>query len=199
VVTAEDILLFWFGELGDDGRVDESHAGRFWTKDAAFDREVTSRFGATYDAIMRDERESWLESARGRLAYVIVLDQFARNMFRGSARSFQGDARALEAARVGVERGHDRELRGDERVFLYMPFMHSESLADQERCIELFRAFRDETSGKLRETLDNNLQFAIRHRDIIQQWGRFPHRNAVLGRASTPEELAFLQQPNSSF
>lgn len=198
-MTAEDILLFWFGQLGDDGRADEAHAARFWRKDAEFDEEIRRRFGATYDAVRRGEHDDFLESARGRLAYVIVLDQFARNMFRGSARSFEADAQALRAAREGVERGHDRQLRGEERVFLYMPFMHSESLADQERCIELFRAFRDESSGKLREALDNNVGFAIRHRDIIQQWGRFPHRNALLGRASTADELAFLQQPNSSF
>ena len=136
---------------------------------------------------------------RGRLAYVIVLDQLSRNMFRNSARAFEGDEQALEAAERGIELGHDRALRGDERVFLYMPFQHAESLAVQERGVALYRAFRDETHGALREHLTENVSFAERHRDIIAQWGRFPHRNAVLGRESSAEERDFLEQPGSSF
>lgn len=195
----DTILSFWFGSLDADGKADPTHAARWWRKDDAFDREIRERFEATWQTTVTGEHESWLATPEGRLAYVIVLDQFPRNMFRGSAQAFASDARALATARQGVELGHDRKLHGEQRAFLYMPFMHSEALADQERCVELFRAFRDESSGSLRDTLDYNLEFAERHRVIVAQWGHFPHRNALLGRASTPEELAFLNTEGSSF
>jgi uncharacterized protein (DUF924 family) len=130
---------------------------------------------------------------------VIVLDQFTRNAYRDSAQAFALDGLALTTAEEGITLGHDRLLQGHERMFLYMPFMHSEDLATQERGVALFRAFRDEASGALRKELDNNLRFAEQHRDIIASWGRFPHRNQVLGRLSTDEELEFLKQPGSSF
>lgn len=195
----EHILRFWFGDIDSDGRADPTHAARWWTKDAAFDAAVRERFLPTWQAAMRGELDGWLSTPRGRLAYVIVLDQLSRNMFRGAPESFAGDPRALAAAREGVELGHDRALVGEERVFLYMPFEHSERLEDQERCIALFKAFRDETEGPLKPVLEQNVGFAERHHEIIARWGRFPHRNAILGRSSTPEELSFLTQPNSSF
>lgn len=195
----DDIIDFWLGELDANGKASPQHTARWWQKDAQFDEEVRRRFEPTWHALMKGEHEAWLAEARPRLAYVLVLDQLSRNMFRGSAQAFAGDARALSAAKEGIARGHDRALIGVERVFLYMPFMHSEQLADQERCVQLFRAFHDETSGALREELANNLAFAERHRVIIARFGRFPHRNELLGRPSTAEELSFLEEPNSSF
>ena len=175
--TSEDVLAFWFAD-----------SGRWWKKDVAFDAEVRERFLALHEAIDRGEREDWLESPRGALAYVIVLDQFSRNMFRGTARSFASDARARAAALRAVEGGDDRTLSGDERMFVYMPFMHSEDLADQDRSCALFAACRPD-----------HLRYAELHRDVIRRFGRFPHRNVILGRASTPEERKFLEQPGSSF
>lgn len=175
--TAEDVLAFWFAD-----------PARWWKKDPAFDAEVSERFLALHEAIDRGEHADWLETPRGALAHVVVLDQFSRNMFRGTARSFASDARALAAARRGVDRGDDRALSDDERPFLYMPFMHSEDLADQDRSCALFAASRPDQA-----------RFAVMHRDIIRRFGRFPHRNALLGRASTPEEEEFLKQPGSSF
>jgi uncharacterized protein (DUF924 family) len=172
-----DVLTFWFAD-----------PDRWWKKDPAFDAEVRGRFLELHDAAMRDEREDWLETSRGTLAYVIVLDQFSRNIFRGSARTFEGDPRALAVARRVLDRGLDGGLSGDERMFLYMPFMHSEDIADQDRCVGLF------ASG-----LQQWLPYAEKHRDIIDRFGRFPHRNALLGRPSTSEELEFLKQPGSSF
>jgi uncharacterized protein (DUF924 family) len=195
----EQILRFWFGGIAPDGKADAAHAEHWWQKDDAFDATIRERFLPTWQAAMRGDLDAWLQDPRGRLAYVIVLDQFSRNMFRGTPEAFAGDPRALAAAREGIELGHDRALVGEERVFLYMPFEHSERIEDQERCIALFTAFRDETEGPLRAVLEANVGYAERHREIIARWGRFPHRNAILGRASTPEELTFLTQPNSSF
>jgi uncharacterized protein (DUF924 family) len=173
----DDVLSFWFAD-----------ASRWFKKDRAFDAEIRERFGALHEALERGEHEAWLDSPRGALAYVIVLDQFSRNMFRGTARSFASDARALKAACAALDRGFDRELSPPERGFLYMPLMHSEALADQERCVELFRPEGAE-----------RLRYAEMHRDIVRRFGRFPHRNEILGRPSTPEEIEFLKQPGSSF
>jgi uncharacterized protein (DUF924 family) len=174
--SIDEVLAFWFDD-----------PGRWWKKDPAFDAEVRDRFLELHAAVVRDEREDWLETSRGTLAYVIVLDQFSRNMFRDSARMFEGDPRALAAARRALDRGFDRGFSGDERMFLCMPFMHSEDIADQDRGVELFAS------------LQQWLPYAEQHRDLIRRFGRFPHRNALLGRPSTPEELEFLKQPGSSF
>lgn len=195
----DEILALWFGALDARGRADDAHASRWWTKDEAFDAELRERFGALHEAIVRGEREAWLETPRGRLAYVIVLDQLSRNMFRGTARMFAADARALEVAVEGIGRGEDRQLALAERAFLYMPLEHSEALADQERCVALFRAWRDEVPEADRAYVENLVDYAERHLVIVRRFGRFPHRNALLGRASTPEELAFLKEPGSSF
>jgi uncharacterized protein (DUF924 family) len=172
-----DVLTFWFAD-----------PDRWWKKDPAFDAEIRDRFLALHEAIERDERADWLETPRGTLAYVVVLDQFSRNMFRDSARMYESDARALAAARAALDRGMDRSLSREERMFLCMPFMHSELLADQDRCVELLASTRPEW-----------VRYAEMHRDIVRRFNRFPHRNALLGRPSTPEELEFLKQPGSSF
>jgi uncharacterized protein (DUF924 family) len=175
--SIDDVLTFWF-----------ANPGRWWKKDPAFDAEIRDRFLSLHDAVVRDEREDWLETSRGMLAYVIVLDQFSRNMFRGSARMFESDPRALAAARRALDRSFDRGLSGDERMFLYMPFMHSEDVADQDRCVALFAS-----------ALQQWLPYAEEHRNIVRRFGRFPHRNAIQGRPSTSEELEFLKQPGSLF
>lgn len=198
-MDAETVLSFWLGELDENGLCATEQTERWWAKDAAFDELVRERFGALIESIADGGQREWLDTPRGRLAYVVVLDQFTRNAFRGSARAFAQDGLALSTAEEGITVGHDRQLRGQERVFLYMPFMHSEDLSTQERGVALFRAFRDESHGPLRKELDNNLLFAERHRDVIANWGRFPHRNQILGRVSTEEEREFLKQPGSSF
>jgi uncharacterized protein (DUF924 family) len=171
IATPDDVLAFW-REAGPD---------RWFTKEAAFDESIRERFLATYEAAARGELAGWEASAEGSLALVIVLDQFPRNMFRGTARAFAADDRARWAANVALKRGYDLDVPEAERGFLFLPFMHSEDLADQNRCVELYRAAGDE-----------NLKYAEEHRDIIRRFGRFPHRNAVLARATTPEEQAFL-------
>jgi uncharacterized protein (DUF924 family) len=195
----EAVLSFWFGELDAQGFGDEVHSSRWWSKDPGFDQELRERFGALHAAIARGERDAWLASVPGRLAYIVVLDQFSRNMFRGTGDMFAQDARALRATLEGLDLGVDRPLRHAERQFFYMPLMHSEDLAIQERCVQVFTDWRDEATGEVRSSLEGTLDYAVRHRDIVQRFGRFPHRNALLGRPSTSEEVEFLKQPGSSF
>jgi uncharacterized protein (DUF924 family) len=173
VASPEEVLAFW-REAGPD---------RWFTSDEAFDNAIRERFLSTYETAARGELAGWEATAEGALALVIVLDQFPRNMFRGSARICQADALARAAANIALKRGYDLDVPEAERGFLFLPFMHSEDLVDQNRCVELYRAAGDE-----------NLKYALEHRDVIRRFGRFPHRNAILGRASTPDEQAFLDR-----
>ncbi|HEY3076007.1 MAG TPA: DUF924 family protein [Burkholderiales bacterium] len=184
---AGDVLAFWFGEGADHGRRHK----RWFEKQPAFDAEVAQRFLGLYEQLAAGRE--WLDSARERLARILVLDQFPRNMFRGTARAFAADALALETARLAVERGDDTLLLPVERLFLYLPFEHSEAPEDQERACAL-----TEPLASFPETEDAH-RYALAHRDIIRRFGRFPHRNSLLGRPSTPQELEFLKQPGSSF
>ncbi len=173
-ITPGEILSFWR----------EAGRERWYTRDAAFDAGVRGRFLPLWRKAAAGELSSWEASDDGALALVIVLDQFPRNMFRDDIRAYSSDALAREVARRAIDRGADRRVDPDLLEFLYMPFMHSEQLADQLRCVELFR------SGGSAE----NLKYAEDHADIIRRFGRFPHRNRVLGRVATPEEQAFLDQ-----
>jgi uncharacterized protein (DUF924 family) len=173
--------------------VDPAVARRWFEKNEAFDREIAERFGTLHEEIVKRQHEDWLADARGRLAYVIVLDQFSRNMFRGSPRAFASDDQALAAAEEGIARGHDKTLSPDERSFLYMPLMHSEDPARQERSVALFQALAAEaaTTGAERGAL--GLEYAEKHREVIARFGRFPQRNTPLGRTSTSDEWEYLK------
>jgi uncharacterized protein (DUF924 family) len=175
-----DVIRFWFEETPPEKR---------FKKDAAFDDEIRSRFAALYDRIAASPPHEETLTARLALATLIVLDQFSRNVFRGSPKAFAADTIALRIARAAVDSGLDRELDTAARLFIYLPFEHSENLADQNRSVELIADLGDAEWDR----------YAIAHREIIERFGRFPHRNEVLGRASTDEEVAFLKQPGSSF
>ncbi len=183
----DDVLAFWFGEGADYGKRHK----RWFVKDPAFDAEIARRFLDLHEDLAAGRR--WLDSSRACLARILVLDQFPRNMFRYTSRAFATDALALETARHAVDNGYDCELLPVERLFVYLPFEHSERLEDQERACELCKPL-----AAFPETNDA-LRYAIAHRDIVRRFGRFPHRNAVLGRDSTPAEVEFLRQPGSSF
>lgn len=198
-MSYQRVLDFWFGPLDEKGRASSDHSQMWWKRDDAFDAEIRRRFEDDHQAITSGQRQEWLSEPRGVLAYVIVLDQFSRNMFRGTPQSFAADPQALVAAQGAIDAGLDAELAFAERSFLYMPLMHSESLADQDRCVELFAALAREFDDDRKESANNQLDFARRHRDIIARFGRFPHRNQILGRESTAEEREFLTQPGSSF
>ncbi|TFH86410.1 DUF924 domain-containing protein [Billgrantia azerbaijanica] len=177
---ADAVLDFWFRELA---------PAQWFRKDPALDAAIAERFGALLDAAVRGELWTWRRSPPGRLAEVIVLDQFSRNTHRDTPRAFAADPIALVLAQEAVAQGLDQALPTRRRVFLYMPYMHSESLAIHDEALRLF-----DQPG-----LEENLRYERHHRDILVRFGRYPHRNAILGRESTPEELAFLEQPGSSF
>jgi uncharacterized protein (DUF924 family) len=177
---AQDILAFWFDEL--DNR-------RRFAKDAALDALIGQRFGATLVAATRGELWAWRGTAAGRLAEIIVLDQFSRNIHRDTPLAFAQDAQALALAQELVASGLDASLPEAQRAFAYMPYMHSESLLIHDEAVRLFS----------QPGLEGTLAFELRHRTIIERFGRYPHRNGILGRASTPEEEAFVQQPGSGF
>ena len=192
----DEILETWLGP----GEVpDRERQARWWTKDPVFDEHLRACFGALLERAAAGELDDWAETARGALALVILLDQLSRNVHRGTARAFAQDARAREIMRRALERGLDRELPPMHRVFLLMPLMHSEELEDQRESVARFEALAEGAEGELGEALRNNADFARRHLEIVERFGRYPHRNEVLGRASTPEEIAFLEEPGSSF
>ena len=176
----DEVLAFWFAELGPDDW--------FGGGDEVDDR-IRERFLALHEALGHDVPASWRATARGMLAAVIALDQFPRNLYRGDPRAFATDPMALALATEAIERGLDRTMTKDERQFLYLPFEHSEDPDVQARSVELFASLDDE----------DTLGYAVRHKEIVDRFGRFPHRNEALGRESTPEELAFLTEPDSSF
>jgi uncharacterized protein (DUF924 family) len=186
----EEVLEFWFGR---PGSAEYGHARNLWfRKDAAFDAEVLARFAVAIETALAGGFADW-SSPHGALARILLLDQFTRNAFRDTPRAFAGDARALEVASEAVARGDDAALAPLERWFVYMPFVHTEAPEMQERSLTLFRRLRDQTG------LADPLVWAEKHAAVIRLFGRFPHRNAILGRVSTPEETAFLAAPGSRF
>jgi uncharacterized protein (DUF924 family) len=196
---AEGVLAFWFGAEPDDPRTPERQAHLWWEKDPAQDQQIRDRFGALRLRAVAGELDGWLGTPRGRLALIVLVDQFSRNLFRGDPESFRHDALALRWTHDGLARGDGPQLRAVERLFLYLPLEHSETLVDQERAVSLVGALARQAPAPQRGSFEGYLRYAERHREIVARFGRFPHRNAVLGRPSTPEEIEFLRQPGSSF
>jgi uncharacterized protein (DUF924 family) len=189
---AQQVLDFWFGRPGDA----EYHRPReqWFRKDDAFDAQIRDRFGALIERALVGELQSWAAHPASAVAQILVLDQFTRNVYRGTARAFSGDVRALAAAQALVDSGADRAMPGVRRQFVYLPFEHSEELAMQDESMRLFTQLaRDEPS------LADLMTWADKHRVIVARFGRFPHRNAMLGRDSSTEEIEFLKQPGSGF
>ena len=184
---AREILDFWFGPPPHSPRAE------WFRKDAAFDATIVARFGEAIEAAIAGAHREWRADAHGALARILLLDQFTRNAFRGTARAFAGDCEALATAIDLVDRGLDRTLDRYERSFVYLPFEHSEDRAMQDRSIALFTALARDTGDRA------TLEWAEKHAAIIRRFGRYPHRNAALGRASTPEEIEFLKEPGSRF
>jgi uncharacterized protein (DUF924 family) len=188
---AREIVEFWFGVPGtpEHGRKRDI----WFRKDPAFDATIGARFGEAVGIALAGGFGAWCATAEGALARVLLLDQFTRNMFRDTPRAFAGDERALATAQDAIARGLDRELDPLGRWFLYMPFEHAEDMAMQRRSLELFGALSAEMADPVA------LEWAQKHADVVFRFGRYPHRNAILGRASSPEEEAFLAQPGSRF
>lgn len=176
----DEIISFWFNELAPE---------QWWQKNLQLDEMISKRFGALHKKAMSGELFSWRESALGSLAEVIILDQFSRNIYRDKPESFSSDPLALALSQIAISKGFDTDLPEVKRSFLYLPFMHSESKVIHIEALKLYKNLNNA----------NNLAFEYQHKEIIDTFGRYPHRNEILGRESTPEEIAFLKQPNSSF
>ncbi|GAB4474210.1 MAG: DUF924 family protein [Burkholderiaceae bacterium] len=190
MIEPDDVVDFWFGA---PGSAEYGRARKLWfEKSAATDADIRARFGAAVEAALQGAFEDWRATPRGALALILLLDQFTRNVFRDTARAFAGDARALATAQALVAHGDDRCLTLHERQFAYLPFEHAEDRAAQETSLRLFTELAH-------DGLPEALEWARKHYDVIARFGRYPHRNAILGRASTPDEMAFLRQPGSRF
>lgn len=188
------VLNFWFGEPGVTGSEYGQQRQVWFRKDPAFDEMIRTRFLDDYEQAVAGQLNAWHAQPRSCLALIVLLDQFPRNLFRGDPRSFATDAQALAAARHAVQQGFDQQLLAVERIFVYLPFEHSEDLADQHTSVSLVQALIEQNPE-----LESILDYAIRHREVIERFGRFPHRNEVLGRETTPEEADFLKLPGSRF
>lgn len=186
----DEVLTFWFQDP--TGQTTKNRK-EWFAKDPKFDQEIRDRFLGLYEQAATGQLNHWPETAPGMLALILVLDQFPRNLFRGDPRAFATDARALALTQTAIARGFDQVLPLIQRWFVYLPLMHSEDLAIQQQSVEYFRQLEQDPETQ------SCYPYALKHRDVIQQFGRFPHRNAILGRPSTPAEIAFLQQPGSSF
>jgi uncharacterized protein (DUF924 family) len=190
-MSDRDVLQFWFGRPED---IDYGKPRKFWfIKNPDMDNEIKSRFETTYRAAARGELNHWQTSPLTCLALIIVLDQFPRNMYRGHPLAFATDSQALKIARNAIEQNYDRQLLPVQRWFIYLPLEHSENLAHQETAVKLFASLENNPDNQ------RSLEYARQHLKVIQQFGRFPHRNQILKRESTPEELKFLQQPGARF
>lgn len=197
-IPTDEVMDFW---LGSDFPAPDSaarRAQRWFSKNDVVDDSLRERFGDAVEAALAGAYDD-VGNARDWLALLILLDQFPRNVFRNSPRAFDGDAKALALALAGIARGDDQQVHPMARLFCYLPLEHSEELAIQERSVDLFRSFQEQATSDCTEMAKGWLDFAIRHRDIIERFGRFPHRNDVLGRESTPEELVYLAEPGSGF
>ncbi len=197
--TIDSVIRFWFGESHSSADINAQKKRVWWSKNEEIDAEITARFSELVDAVASGELDHWNESHQGLLASIICTDQFPRNIYRGHSRSFSYDAVALRFARQAVAMGFDRKVQLIKRVFIYMPFEHSEEISDQEQAVALMQSLVDQAADEEKEIFAGFLNFAIRHRDVVAEFGRFPHRNTILGRESTEQEIAFLEQPGSSF
>ena len=195
----ETVLEFWFGADADDAAVAKTQAKLWWSKNVDIDSEIRRRFEDGVRAAAEGQLDDWAAIPRGALALIILTDQFPRNIYRDTPRAFAYDAKALGWCLDGLARRSDLQLRPIERVFFYLPLEHSESVAHQERSVRCFEELFAAVALEQKQGYAEYLDFARRHRDIIARFGCFPHRNKILGRESTPEEIAFLAEPGSSF
>jgi uncharacterized protein (DUF924 family) len=190
------ILTFWFGSSSDETK---ERATRWWKKDPAFDQEIRAEFESDLLRAMRGELDEWLEEPESSVAFVVLLDQFSRNMYRDTPEAYDQDERALAATLKGMERGFDAQLAPLQRYFFYMPLMHAENRAVQRRSVEMFERLAQEKDTGFDGMLRGAADYARSHRDIVERFGRFPHRNSILERTTTGEEAVFLLSPGSTF
>ena len=199
IATPETILDYWFGTPGTALEIAERQTKLWFGKLPEKDREVSERFTPTFNAAIAGSLDDWATSPRGRLALVIVLDQFPHHIHRDTPDAFAQDAKALSLSLAALAGGEDQSLALIERVFLYLPLEHAESIAMQDLSVEQYQQLVDEAPESERALFANFLDYAHKHREVVLRFGRFPHRNAILGRSSSAEEIEFLKQPGSRF
>jgi uncharacterized protein (DUF924 family) len=195
----ETVLQFWFGDSADDATVAAQQASLWWSKNSRLDTRIRERFEHLVTAAATGELDGWRATARGWLALIILLDQFPRNIYRDTPAAFAWDARAQQLCIEGLAAGIDQQLRPIQQVFFYLPLEHAEDRAHQTRSVALFQHLAAQRAPEQKALFTGFVDYAKRHQVIVERFGRFPHRNAVLGRSSTPEEIEFLRQPGSSF
>jgi uncharacterized protein (DUF924 family) len=198
-MTPETILEYWFGTNPDDAAVAKERADLWWSKNKATDDEIGRRFEIYVILAVSEQLKDWLATPRGRLALIILTDQLPRSIYRDTARAFSCDEKALTWCIEGLEQKVDRELRPIERVFFYLPLEHAEYIEHQDLSVKCFGELVSTVPAEQRPIFEEYLDYAVRHRQLIERFGRFPHRNEILGRESSAEELAFLAEPGSSF
>lgn len=198
MIVAKDILDFWFGDLG-DGTVVPVQSKMWFAGGERVDAQISLKFGDTLKDAQRGGLRDWEESLSDRLGLVVLLDQFSRHIFRGTAEAFSQDPRALSLVLSTLDKKDDLKLKTLERTFLYLPLEHSEDVEMQKLSVACYTRLAKDCPETLREYVSDNLRYAIRHKEIIERFGRFPHRNSILNRASTKEEVQFLKEPMSSF
>lgn len=196
---ARAVLRYWFGDAAADPTLCLERNAFWFQASARQDREIARRFGRLHVSVAAGERDDWQDTARGTLALIVVLDQFSRNLHRGTPAAFAQDQAALGLAGAGLERGQDRQLSEIERAFFYMPFQHAEDLALQQRSLALYNALRRGSRPEFRLVTEYNHRFAVEHAAIVSRFGRFPHRNRILGRESTAAEHDFLESGGKTF
>lgn len=200
LVAPEDILEFWIGESAQSSEALKEKSALWFRKSDETDQIIRARFGETVEALASGLAKDWsAQGARDRLAAIIALDQFSRNIYRGSALSFANDSLALSLAMQTIEAGEHLSFSPVEQAFLYLPLEHAEDVNMQAKCVALFEQLAISAPAAFKEACENWLDFARRHKAVIDQFGRFPHRNGIFGRASTPDELEYLAQPGSGF
>lgn len=195
----EDILDFWFGYFPTEYSADDSKHDMWFGNGADYDQEIFLKFGEVYHRAIEGECDDWQEIQRGSLALIILLDQFSRHIYRGSAEAFAQDAKAVEVCIEGMICGHDQLLHPVERSFYYMPLQHAENLEHQGLSLKAYSQLVEDVIPKYREPFEANLEYAKKHSFVIENFGRFPELNEILGRESSEEELAFMQLPEYSF
>ena len=195
----DEILQYWYGDFVQEGQAVEERAKFWFGKSDLVDKEIKDRFSGDVEHVINGENHHWLQQPKGRLACIILLDQFCRQIFRDTSRAFEYDPMALKFCLDGIGMGHDLALTRPLRYFYYLPLEHSENLEHQKQCVAAYQAMADEAPVEFRRIYDDAVGYADKHLVIIERFGRFPHRNRILGRTSTPQELEFLKQPGSSF
>lgn len=197
--SIKSILDYWFGEIREEAGYLEERERLWFGGLGTVDQMIRERFAEGIDSAQGAGWDGWASTPLGRLALILLLDQFTRNVFRGTPRAFSGDAKALRLCTEGLDAGSDRLLHPVHRSFFYLPLEHSEDLSTQRRSIQCFEKLAREAPAPLRPGMEDARDYAVRHFAIVERFGRFPHRNAILGRVSTEAELAFLAEPGSSF